>query len=115
MQFQSLHWPAILFGSASGLFTSLVLFALLAGLGSNTLARVALMLLGFFVAGVVAGRFSLVDPELAGSVSALILFFVLAAITVSGGTANLVAIAVFGVGAAALGPVGGSIGHRMAG
>jgi len=93
-------------------FTSLVLFALLAGLGSSTIVQVVLMLAGFFVAGVVAGRFSLVEPQLAGGLSALILFFLLAAITVSGGTGNLIAIAGFGLGAAALGPLGGSVGHN---
>jgi hypothetical protein len=70
------------------------------------------MLTGFLVAGIVAGRFSLADPQLAGGVAALILFFLLAAITLPADGVNLVGLLVFGAGAAVLGPLGGAIGHR---
>ncbi len=112
MEFRTLHWAAIGFGAASGLFTSLVLFVALFGVGENAAVQIVILLFGFFVAGYVAGRFALTDPQLTGGVAALILFFLITVVTISGAGLNLIGIAVFGIGAAVLGPIGGSVGYR---
>ena len=113
MNMRVLNWPAIGFGAASGLFASLVLFALLFGVGRNTAVQIGIMMFGFFVAGYVSGRFALVEPQLSGGMAALILFFLITVVTISGAGLNLIGIAVFGIGAAIFGPLGGAIGfHR---
>lgn len=112
MQLRTLNWPAIGFGSASGLATSLVLFALLFGLGQNAGVQIVILMFGFFVAGYVSGRFALSEPQLSGGLAALILFFVITVVTISGAGLNLLGILVFGIGAAVFGPLGGSVGYR---
>lgn len=112
MNLRDLNWPAIAFGAASGLFASLVLFALLFGIGQNTVAQIFILMFGFFVAGFVSGRFALVEPQLSGGMAALLLFFVITVVTISGAGLNLLGIAVFGVGAAVFGPLGGTVGYR---
>jgi hypothetical protein len=112
MNMGSLNWPAIGFGAASGLATSLLLFAVLFGLGQNAAIQIAILMFGFFVAGYVSGRFALAEPHLSGAMASLILFFVITVVTISGAGLNLLGIAVFGIGAAVFGPLGGSVGYR---
>ena len=71
-----------------------------------------IMMFGFFVAGYVSGRFALVEPQLSGGMAALILFFLITVVTISGAGLNLIGIAVFGIGAAIFGPMGGTIGYQ---
>lgn len=112
MNLRVLNWPAVGFGAVVGLFSSLVLFALLFGLGRNAAIQVGIVMIGFFIAGYVSGRFALVEPQLSGGMSALILFFIITVVTISGVGPNLLGIAVFGIGAAILGPIGGTVGYR---
>jgi hypothetical protein len=112
MDMRTLNWPAIGFGSASGLATSLVLFAVLFGLGQNAGVQIAILMFGFFIAGYVSGRFALAEPQLSGGLAALILFFVITVVTISGAGLNLLGILVFGIGAAVFGPLGGTVGYR---
>jgi hypothetical protein len=110
MKLSHLNWASIVFGAAAGLFTSLLLFAVSAGLGANTLVQIALQFVGFFVAGYVAGRFALVEPTLSGGLSSLILFFGITAVTVGGTGLNIVAIVVLGMVSAFIGTMAGGVG-----
>ncbi|MDA2979277.1 MAG: hypothetical protein O3B42_05890 [Actinomycetota bacterium] len=112
VRLRHLNWPSITFGAALGLTTNLVLFGLALGLGRNVLTQVAIQMVGFFVAGSFAGRFALVEPRLSGGFAALILFFLVVVVTVSGETFNLPGLIVLGTAAALLGPAGGAIAYN---
>jgi hypothetical protein len=109
-----LNWPSIAFGAALGLAANLVLFGLALGVGRNVLTQVVIQMVGFFVAGYFAGRFALVEPRLSGGFAALILFFLVVVVTVSGETFNLPGLIVLGTAAALLGPAGGAIAYNRA-
>ena len=111
MRLSRLNWASIIFGSVAGLFTSMLLFAASLGLGSNTLVQLIIQLIGFFVAGFVAGRFALVDPSLSGGMASLILFFGITVVTVGGTDINVVGIVVLGMISAIIGTAAGSVGH----
>jgi hypothetical protein len=106
-----LNWASIIFGSGAGLFTSLLLFAVSFGLGGSTVVQIMIQFFGFFVAGFVAGRFSLVEPTLSGGLAALTLFFGITAVTIGGTGLNVVGIVVLGMVAAFIGTLGGGVGH----
>ena len=109
MTLRHLNWPSITFGAALGLATNLVLFGLALGAGRNVLTQVVIQMIGFFVAGYFAGRFALVEPRLSGGFAALILFFLVVVVTVSGETFNLPGLIVLGTAAALLGPAGAAV------
>jgi hypothetical protein len=100
-----------MFGSVAGLFVSMLIFAASLGLGSNGLVQLFIQLIGFFVAGFVAGRFALVDPTLSGGMAALILFFGVTVVTVGSAGVTIVGIVVLGTVAAFIGTAAGSLGH----
>ena len=112
MNMRALNWPAIGFGAASGLFASLVLFAFLFGIGRNVVVLLAILMFGFFVAGYVSGRFALTEPHLSGGMAALIMFFIITVVTISGPGLNIIGVTAFGIGAAVFGPLGGDVGYR---
>ncbi len=111
MPFRHLNWAAIGFGAGAGLFSSLVLFVILFGLGENAAVQIGIVAIGYFIAGVVAGRFSLADARLSGGIAAMGLFFVMSLVTVTGGSVPIVWLLVFGTAAAIIGPIGGTIGY----
>lgn len=106
---RELHWMGIVFGAATGLVASLFLFAFSGPVGGNVVGQLVIQLLGFIVAGYVAGRFSLVHPFAAGRIAALILFFAIAALTISAGAganiAGLIVLSVLALG----GGMGGAV------
>ena len=111
MRLSHLNWASIIFGSVAGLFSSMLLFAASLGLGSSTLVQLFIQLIGFFVAGFVAGRFALVDPTLSGGMAALFLFFGITVVTVGNAGVTIVGIVVLGMIAAIIGTAAGSVGH----
>ena len=111
MRLSQLNWASIVFGSAAGLFTSLLLFAASLSLGANTFVQVIIQFIGFFVAGFIAGRFALVDPSLSGGMAALILFFGVTVVTVGSSGVTVVGVVVLGMVAAIIGTGAGSVGH----
>ena len=105
--FSELNWSGIFYGVGAGLVVGLL--ATLAGmaLGGGTFALVIAQFLAFFVAGWVAGRFSLVGEILAGGFAGLLLYFGLAVVSVVGGNdVTPVAILFFGITALVLGTAG---------
>ncbi|GMQ94032.1 MAG: hypothetical protein BMS9Abin12_1514 [Acidimicrobiia bacterium] len=108
---RELHWAGIVFGAASGLVASFVLFAFSGSLGGNLVTQIIIQSLGFVVAGYVAGRFSLIHGITAGGVAALSLFFIIAAATIAAGAgANIFGLVLLGF----LAIFGGSAGAELA-
>jgi hypothetical protein len=112
MRLSHLNWPSIIFGSAAGLFSSLLLFAVSLGLGDSTVVRIIIQLLGFFIAGFIAGRFALVEPTLSGGLAALILFFGITVVTVDGSGLDIVGVVFLGTISAFIGTAAGGLGYR---
>ena len=111
MRLSHLNWASIGFGSVAGLFTSLLLFAASFSLGGHTAVQVVIQFIGFFVAGLIAGRFALVDPSLSGGMASLILFFGITVVTVGGTDINVVGLVVLGTISALIGTAAGSVGQ----
>lgn len=108
---RQLHWNGIVFGSAAGLVASLLLFVISGSLGRNVVGQLLIQLIGFVVAGYVAGRFSLIHAIAAGRIAALILFFGIALVTVAAGAgANIAGLLVLGI----LAIIGGMLGALTA-
>lgn len=108
---RDLHWTGIVFGTGAGLVVGLVLFSVLGAIGGNTVVQILVQVIAFGVAGAVAGRLSLLHGAVAGRISALLLFFVIAASTIAAGAgANPFGLIFLGV--LALGS--GSAGARLA-
>ncbi|RLE15862.1 MAG: hypothetical protein DRJ28_03025 [Actinobacteria bacterium] len=108
---RELNWSGIVFGTATGLVASFVLFAFSGPLGTNLVGRVIIQLIGFIAAGYVASRFSLVHRITAGRISSLLLFFLVAVMTIAAGAgANILGLLVLGI----LAIFGGSIGAALA-
>ncbi|MCZ7532876.1 MAG: hypothetical protein M5U23_05665 [Acidimicrobiia bacterium] len=112
MNLRDLNWPGIALGTGVGLFSSLLLFVVLFGLGNNAVVQIIIFMMGFFISGYVAGRFALTEPRLSGGFAALGLFFAVAVLTITGDGLNLFGLVVFGTGAALLGPAGGAVGYN---
>lgn len=111
---RDLNWPGILFGAGAGAASSLLLFAVAFGLGSNIVVLVVILMVGFFVAGYVSGHYALVEPRMSGGFAALAMLFavVILIISASGDGVNLIGLVVLGTGAAFLGPAGGAVGYN---
>ncbi len=108
---RELHWSGIVFGTATGLVVSYVLFVFSGPLGANLVGQVAIQLIGFIAAGYVAARFSLVHGVTAGRISSLLLFFLVAVLTIAAGAgANIFGLLLLGV----LAIFGGSTGAALA-
>lgn len=106
---RELHWTGIVFGAASGLISSMFLFAFSGPVGGNIIGQLVIQLIGFIVAGYVAGRFSLAHIFPAGRIAALLLFFVVAATTIAAGAdgefAGLVLLGILAIGGGTAGAV----------
>jgi hypothetical protein len=110
---RELHWIGIVFGTATGLVASYVLFVFSGYIGQNVIGQLVIQLIGFIVAGYVAGRFSLIHAFTAGRISALILFFVVATSTIaSGAGANIAGLLLLSVLALGGGMGGAAIAER---
>jgi hypothetical protein len=111
---RDLNWPGILFGAGAGVASSLLLFAVVFGLGSNIAVQVPILMVSFFVAGYVSGHYALTEPRMSGGFAALVMLFVIVGFSISarGDGVNLIGLAVLGVGAALLGPAGGAVGYN---
>lgn len=112
MNLRDLNWAAIAFGLGAGLFTSLLLFVVLLGLGRNGVVQIMILLAAFFVSGYVAGRFALTEPRLSGGFAALGVFFFIALLSLTGGSPNLVGLIIFGAVAILVGGTGGAAGYN---
>lgn len=111
---RELHWTGIVFGAATGLIASYVLFAFSGSVGEMVLGQLIIQFIGFIAAGYVAGRFSLVHVFAAGRIAALLLFFVIAGITVAAGAgANIAGLLLLGVLALGGGMVGALVAERL--
>jgi hypothetical protein len=106
-----LHWSGIVFGTATGLVASYVLFVFSGPIGANFVGQIIIQLIGFIASGYVAGRFSLVHRITAGRISSLLLFFVVASLTITAGAgANPFGLMLLGL----LAIFGGSTGATLA-
>ncbi len=114
MDLRHLNWAAIALGSGAGLFSSLLLFVVLMGLGRNGAVQLLILAAAFFVSGFVAGRFTLTEPRLSGGFAALGAFFVIALLSLTGGNPNLVGLIIFGGAAILVGQAGGAAGYNRA-
>ena len=104
---RQLNWSGILFGAGAGLIVGLAAAALLGVVNGGGLLQVLAQFTAFFVAGYVAGRFSLVGAVFAGGFAGLFLYFGLAVVAVATGTdVQAVAILFFGITALLLGSAG---------
>jgi hypothetical protein len=104
---RELNWSGILFGSGAGLITGLALYAVAGAVNGGTIVQVLIQFTAFFVAGMVAGRFSLVGQAAAGGFAALFLYFGLAVVSVAAGASlQPVAILFFGIVALLFGSAG---------
>lgn len=104
---KELNWSGILFGSGAGLIIGIALYALVGAVNGGTFLQVLVQFTAFFVAGFVAGRFSLVGEIAAGGFAGLFLYFGLALVSViAGADVQAVAILFFGALALAFGSVG---------
>jgi hypothetical protein len=104
---RQLNWSGILFGAGAGLIVGLAAAALLGAVNGGGLLQVLAQFTAFFVAGYVAGRFSLVGAVFAGGFAGLFLYFGLAVVAVATGTdVQAVAILFFGITALLLGSAG---------
>ena len=116
--FRELNWSGILFGVGAGLVFGLIATIAISVFDGGTFFQVIIQFGAFFLAGWVAGRFSLVGSMLSGGFAALLLYFGLAVISVMGGTdIQPVAILFFGITAPVLGTAGAvlaEIGRRKA-
>ena len=72
---RQLNWSGILFGAGAGLIVGLAAAALLGAVNGGGLLQVLAQFTAFFVAGYVAGRFSLVGAVFAGGFASLFLYF----------------------------------------
>lgn len=108
---RELHWTGIVFGMGAGLVAGLVLFGVLGSIGGNAVVQIIVQAVAFAAAGYVAGRLSLVHAPVAGRISALLLFFVIAASTIAAGAGanpfGLIFLGVIAIGS-------GSAGARLA-
>ncbi|MGI9584188.1 MAG: hypothetical protein ACR2N7_01200 [Acidimicrobiia bacterium] len=94
---RELNWSGVLFGSGAGLIVGLGLFAIVAAANAPTILQILVQLLAFVVAGAVAARLSLVGTVAAGGMSALLLYFGLAVVSVfAGNDVQPVAVVLFG-------------------
>lgn len=104
---RELNWSGILFGSGAGLIVGIALYAIAGAVNGGTLLQVVIQFTAFFVAGYVAGRFSLVGAVAAGGFAGLFLYFGLAVVSVIAGTdLQPVAIIFFGILALVFGSAG---------
>ena len=104
---RELNWSGILFGSGAGLIVGIGLYAIVGAVNGGTALQVLVQFTAFFVAGYVAGRFSLVGAVAAGGFAGLFLYFGLAVVSVIAGTdLQPVAIVFFGILALVLGSAG---------
>ncbi len=104
---RELNWNGVLFGSGAGLLVGIGLFVAIGGGDAPSFAQVLVQFVAFFVAGMVAGRLSLVGAIPAGGFSALVLYFGLALLSIASGAAlQPVALLFFGVMALVLGSLG---------
>ena len=110
---RELHWAGIMFGTATGLITSYILFVISGPLGSNILVQLMIQMLGFIAAGYVAGRFSLAHAVVAGRIASLLLFFSIATLTIAAGAnANLFGLALLGLFAIGGGAAGATLAEK---
>lgn len=96
----------------SGLGLSLVVFVALGlTIGINGVTQILLQYASLLVAGFIAGRFSSRERVLHGSIAALLLFVVAAAISLAATdpAPGVLTLGVFGVVAALLGSAGGAL------
>ncbi|MDJ0790766.1 MAG: hypothetical protein QNJ71_02615 [Acidimicrobiia bacterium] len=104
---RELNWSGILFGSGAGLIVGIALYAIVGAVNGGTFLQVLIQFTAFFVAGYVAGRFSLVGAVAAGGFAGLFLYFGLALVSVIAGVdIQAVAILFFGALALAFGSAG---------
>ena len=104
---RELNWSGILFGSGAGLIVGIALYAMVGAVNGGTFLQVLIQFTAFFVAGYVAGRFSLVGAVAAGGFAGLFLYFGLALVSVIAGVdIQAVAILFFGVLALVFGSAG---------
>jgi predicted membrane-bound spermidine synthase len=109
--FRELHWTGIVFGAATGLVASMILFALSGPLGGNLIVLIVIALAGFVTAGYIAGRFSLVHRRFAGRIAGLMQFFAVATFMIAvGARPNIFGLLLLGV----LAIVGGTAGATWA-
>ncbi|MEN8040730.1 MAG: hypothetical protein ABFR95_04435 [Actinomycetota bacterium] len=107
---REIHWSGVIMGTGVGLVSGLLLFVIAGPLGANTFVQLVIQGLAFGAAGYAAGRFSLVHHELSGGISALLLFFLIAASTIAGGAdANPAGLVLLGVMAVFAGTGGGHL------
>lgn len=94
--------------------SSLLLFAVVLGLGSNIVVLLVILMVGFFIAGYVAGHYALTEPRLSGGLAALAMLFaiVILIVSVRGDGLNLVGLVLLGFAAAFAGPAGGAVGYN---
>jgi len=111
---RELHWMGVAFGASTGLVASYVLFVFSGPVGENIIGQLAIQLIGFLVAGYIAARFSLVHAIAAGRIAALILFFVVATLTIAAGAgANIAGLLLLGVLALGGGMAGAIVAERQ--
>lgn len=109
-----LNRAGIAFGAGAGFVAGIVLALLAGGTDAPTGLLVAIQLLAFVIAGLVAGRLSLVGAAPAGGFAALLLYFGLAVISIAtGNDRHPVAFLMFGILALAFGTVGGTIAEKF--
>lgn len=95
-----------------GLGGGLIVFLLLAFVGAdgNAVVLIFLQFLSLVVAGYVAGRFTSPNPLLNGGMAGLLLFLIIAAISLAAGARlNPFELGLLGIVAAVLGSTGGAL------
>jgi hypothetical protein len=108
---RELNWAGIVFGTATGLVASYLLFVISGSLGGSIIMQLLIQFLGFVAAGYVAGRFSLAHALMAGRIASLLLFLAIATLTIAAGAnANFFGLFLLGV----LAIVGGASGATWA-
>jgi len=113
---RQLNWSGIAFGAGAGLVVGLAATALLGAVNGGSLVQVFAQFLAFFVAGYVAGRFSLVGAVVAGGFAGLFLYFGLAVVSISTGTDfRPIAILFFGITALLFGSAGAVLANARRG
>ena len=109
-----LNRAGIAFGAGAGFVAGIVMALLAGGADAPTGLLVAIQLLAFVIAGLVAGRLSLVGAAPAGGFAALLLYFGLAVVSIAAGNdRHPVAFLLFGIFALAFGTAGGALADRL--
>jgi len=105
-----LNRTGIAFGAGAGFVAGIALSLLAGGADASTGLLAAIQLLAFVIAGLVAGRLSLVGAASAGGFAALLLYFGLAVVSIAtGNDRHPVAFLLFGFLALVFGTAGGAI------